>query len=179
MREGLILSGEALTRTGYRLLAYLYAEYEWTPLRRDDDPDVIDGLVAESEDRISEELVALAAMARAADDELATLSSVRESFPAGVGTLMSGGSAEPLSPREACNKILHARKLSYRLEFTERNPLYARYYEARGLEVRGSFKNPVLVLEGVHRGASWVAEIYAVPFVIATAAPDASQWAFA
>ncbi len=179
MRESLMLSDAALVRTGYRLLAFLYAEYEWNPLRRDDDPDVIDGFASESEDRISEELVSLAAMARAADDELATLAGARESFPAGVGTLTSGGITEPLSPREACNKVLHARKFSYRLELTEQNPLYARYYQARGLEVHGNFKNPVLVLEGERRGVSWVAEINAVPFVIATAAPDAYRWRFA
>ena len=179
MREGLMLSETTLARTGYRLLAFLYAEYEWKPLHRDDEADVIDDFVAESDDRMSEELVSLAAMARAADDELATLSSLSKVFPAGVGSLTIGGTTTPLSPREACNKVLHARKFYYRLVFSEQNPLYAAYYEARGINVSGQFKDPVLVLEGEHRGVSWLAEIRAVPFVFATSAPGVHQWAFA
>ena len=178
MREGLMLSETTLARTGYRLLAFLYAEYEWKPLHRDDDADVIDDFVSESDDRMSEELVSLAAMARAADDELGTLSSLAKVFPGGVGTLTTGGATSSLSPREACNKVLHARKFYYRLEFSEQNPLYAAYYEARGVSVIGQFKDPALVLEGEHRGASWVAEIKAVPFVFATSAPGVHRWAF-
>jgi hypothetical protein len=175
-----MLSETTLAATGYRLLAFLYAEYEWKPLHRDDDADVIDDFVAESDVRMSEDLVSLAAMARAADDELATLSSLTNVFPAGVGSLTIGGTTTHLSPREACNKVLHARKFYYRLVFSEQNPLYAAYYEARGINASGrSFKDPVLVLEGEHRGASWLAEIKAVPFVFATSAPGVHQWAFA
>jgi len=179
MREGLLLSDTTLARTGYRLLALLYAEYEWEDLRRDDDPDVLDDFVAESIDRISEDLVALAAMARAADDEMGSLSLLKQVFPSGVGTLRTGGTTTLLSPRGACNKILHARKFNYRLAFSEINPLYANYYRRMGIERTGRFKSPVLILEGEHYGSTWVAEIEAVPFVIATSAPGVYSWAFA
>ena len=179
MREGLLLSEETLARTGYRLLSFLYAEYEWRPLHRDDDADVIDDFVAESDVRMAEELVSLAAMARAADDELATLSSLANVFPSGVGTLTAGEATSTLSPREACNKVLHARKFHYRLEFSDQNPLYGAYYKARGINATGQFKDPVLVLEGEHHGSLWRAEIKAVPFVFATSAPGVHQWAFA
>jgi hypothetical protein len=179
MREGLLLSDTTLARTGYRLLALLYAEYEWGDLRRDDDHDVLDEFAAESVDRISEDLVSLAAMARAADDELETLSALKGVFPAGVGTLQVGDTTKPLSPREACNKVLHARKFRYRLEFSELNPLYAKYYQRMGINRGGRFKSPVLVVEGEHHGSPWIAEIQAVPFVIATSAPGVHSWAFA
>jgi hypothetical protein len=179
MREGLLLSETTLTRTGFRLLALLFAEYEWGELRRDDDPDVLDDFTSEASDLISEDLVALAAMARAQDDELKTLTLLQKVFPHGVGTLISGNCAEALSPREACNKILHARKFRYKLDFSERNPLYERYYQRMGLERAGRFKAPVLVLEGEHHNEQWRAEVDAIPFVIAASAPGVHQWAFA
>lgn len=179
MREGLLLSETTLTRTGFRLLALLYSEYEWSELRRDNDPDVLDDFTAESSDLISEDLVALAAMSRAQDDELQTLTLLEKVFPEGVGKLHVADSVKPLTPREACNKVLHARKFRYRLEFSDRNPLYERYYQRMGLDRVGNFKNPILVLEGERNGAQWLAEVEAVPFVIATSAPAVHSWAFA
>jgi len=179
MREGLMLSDSTITRTGYRLLCSLYAEYEWNSLRRDDEHDVLDDFVAESDDRISEDLVSLAAMARASDDELETLSSLDAVFPNGVGTLTVGAEVSDLSPREACNKVLHARKFHCRLELSDTNPLYEAYYRSQGQTVRGQFKNPILVIEGDHRRVPWTAEIFAVPFIIATSGPGVHQWKFA
>lgn len=179
MREGLLLSETTITRTGFRLLALLYAEYEWGDLRRDDEHDVLDDFTAESSDLISEDLVALAAMARAQDDELKTLSLLRDTFPAGVGTLRFEHQVISLTPREACNKVLHARKFYYKLEFCERNPLYERYYQRKDIERIGKFKSPLLVLEGQRNGIPWVAEVEAVPFVIALSGPNVHAWAFA
>ena len=179
MREGLLLSGTTITRTGYRLLCLLYAEYEWGELHRDDEYDVLDDLAAESTDLISEDLVALAAMARAQDDEFKSLSLLSSTFPAGVGSLESGGQTVPLTPREACNKVLHARKFYYKLDRSETNPLYERYYQRRGITRRGAFKTPKLILEGERNGKPWRAEVEAVPFVIALAGPNVHSWAFA
>lgn len=179
MREGLLLSDTTITRTGYRLLCLLYAEYEWVQLRRDDEHDVLDDFAAESTDLISEDLVALAAMARAQDDEFQSLSLLKNTFPAGVGSLESSGKVVPLTPREACNKILHARKFYYKLELSETNPLYERYYQRLGCTRRGTFKAPRLVLEGERNGEAWRAEVEAVLFVIALAGPNVHSWAFA
>ena len=179
MREGLLLSETTLNRTGFRLLALLYAEYEWGELRRDDDPDVLDNFTAEATDLISEDLVALAAMARAQDDELQTLTLLQTVFPQGVGTLHSGRATQALTPREACNKILHARKFHYRLDFSETNPLYEHLYKRMGWRRTGRFKSPILVLEGERNREPWQAQVEAVPFIIATSAPAVHTWAFA
>lgn len=178
MREGMMLSDVTIGRTGLRLLSMLFAEYEWMPLRRDGGHDLIDEFAAESLDRISEDLVSLAAMARAADDELATLKALEKVFPQGVGTLAAKGGVVPLMPREACNKVLHAKKFYPRLDMSSENPLYWAYYKANGIDRTGAFKDPYLVLEGERHGAAWTAEVRAIPFVMATSGPGVWQWKF-
>lgn len=178
-RQVHLLSDDTLRRTGYRLLCSIYAEYEWKSLRRDDDPDVLDNFLSESDSEISELLVSLAALARAADDTLGTLSAVATVFPRGVGTLHSRGEQQPLSPREACNKILHASAIAWQFSVEERNPLYENYYRSVGAEVKGTFKCPRAVLKGDYRGQAWEATVDLVPLVIAIANWDAWKWRFA
>lgn len=173
-----LLSDDTLRGIGYRLLCSIYAEYEWKSLRRDDDPDVLDDFLADSDSEISQLLVSLAALARASDDALDTLSNVAKVFPHGVGTLRTESSEAPLSPREACNKILHAQALRWEFQSSERNPLYENYYRSRGADVKGAFKRPVMIISGELRGKAWEAALDVVPFVIAVANWDASKWNF-
>lgn len=174
-----LLSDETLKRIGYRLLCSIYAEYEWPTLRRDDDPDVLDDFLSNSDTEISELLVSLAALARASDDALETLDAVAKVFPHGVGKLQINNSEEePMSPREACNKIMHARSMEWEFARNERNPLYENFYQAAGADIKGDFKCPRAILHGSHRGSSWVAFLDVVPFIIATANWDAWKWKF-
>lgn len=178
-RQVHLLSDDTLRRTGYRLLCSLYAEYEWKSLRRDDDPDVLDNFLSESDSEISELLVSLAALARASDDALDTLSAVGKVFPQGVGRLRTQGEQQPLSPREACNKVLHATAIAWEFAVEERNPLYEHYYRSVGVDVKATFKCPRAVLNGEYRGHAWEATVDLVPFVVAVANWDAWQWRFA
>jgi hypothetical protein len=173
-----LLSDDTLRRIGYRLLCSVYAEYEWKALRRDDDPDVLDDFLADSDSEISQLLVSVAALARASDDALDTLSHVAKVFPQGVGTLRTDSGEVPLSPREACNKILHAQALRWDFSVGERNPLYENYYRSRGADVKGAFKHPMMIVSGELRGKSWEAALDVVPFVIAVANWDAWKWKF-
>ena len=174
-----LLSDDTLRRTGYRLLCSIYAEYEWNSLRRDDDPDVLDNFLSESDSEIAEHLVSLAALARAADDSLDTLSAVGKVLPNGVGMLRSRGEQQPLSPRDACNKILHAASIAWQFPVEERNPLYDNYYRSIGVDVKGAFKCPRAILKGDYRGQAWEAIVELVPVVIAVANWEAWQWNFA
>jgi hypothetical protein len=88
----------------------LFASYDYAELRRDDDPDPMDDFQQFEDEDISEWLLTLAAIARVTDDELGTLKNVEKNFPDGVGTLEEGGQETRLSIREACNKIIHAKK---------------------------------------------------------------------
>jgi hypothetical protein len=53
-----MLSDDRLKTVGYRLMCCVFAEYEWSNLRRDSDPDVLDDFLANSDSEISELLVA-------------------------------------------------------------------------------------------------------------------------
>lgn len=177
-RQVHLLSDDTLRRTGYRLLCSVYGEYEWRSLRRDDDPDILDSFLAEADSEISELLVSLAALARAADDSLNTLDTVANSFPNGVGLLRTHAAQQPLSPRQACNKILHATAIAWELSINDRNPLYEDYYRSVGADVKGTYKSPRAILEGEHHGQNWSAKVEMVPFVIAVSNWDAYQWRF-
>ena len=176
---GHVISDTTRRRIGYQLLCAVYAEYEWRTLRRDDDPDVLDELLVDSGTDITESLVALASLARAADDATEILTYVGMEFPHGVGVLRSGGKEQPLTPREACNKVMHARTMRWDLATSETNPLYERYYQRHGWAVRGSFKAPRFLFSGERGGQAWEADLEVVPFIIATACADAWQWKFA
>ncbi|MBI2182507.1 MAG: hypothetical protein HYU31_17025 [Deltaproteobacteria bacterium] len=174
-----LLSDDTLKRLGYRLLCSVYAEYEWRGLRRDSDPDVLDSFLARADEEISELLVSLSALARAADDELGTLTQLEKVFPNGVGTVDVDGHSKPLSPREACNKIIHAKSLDWDFPIEERNPIYNDYYVSQGLDVKGSFRNPKAILSGVHGRVPWRCTISIVPFVVAVSNWDVGHWRFA
>jgi len=173
-----VLSDDTLKRIGYRLLCSVYAEYEWPNLRRDSDPDVLDSFLEHSDEEISELLVSLAALARAADDALDTLAQLEKTFPQGVGTLLINDTKTVLSLRQACNKIIHAKTSRWDFAVEERNPLYDAYFKAQGMDVRGSYKNPKAIISGEDRGGTWEATLFVVPFVIAVANWDAWQWRF-
>jgi hypothetical protein len=95
-----------------------------------------------------------------------------------VGVLRSGGTEEPLTPREACNKVMHATSMKWDLATSSTNPLYERYYARQGHEVRGSYKAPVFKFQGEYRNRPWEADVEMVPFIIAVSC-EAWKWKFA
>jgi hypothetical protein len=180
MRTGHLTTDTSLIKTGHRLLSCLFASYDYAVLRRDDDPDPMDNFQQFEDEEISEWLLTLAAIARVTDDELGTLKNVEKNFPDGVGTLEEGGQESPLSIREACNKIIHAKKVQYEFGWTEENPIWGRWFRAQGYDVKGKYKAPALLLEGTRQnGLTWKARVELVPFVIATAMWDMWKWKLA
>jgi hypothetical protein len=122
--------------------------------------------------------VSLASLARVTDDARDTLGAAATVFPHGIGVLTTRGSEQPLTPREACNKILHSESLRWHFETQTHNPLYDNYYRAVGLNIQGSFKAPRAVLTGRHRREEWGANLFVVPFVIAVANWNVTEWRF-
>ena len=122
-------------------------------------------------------MLKLSALARANDDALNTLDQSGKAFPDGIGTLTSNGKTVPLSPREACNKIIHARKMSFDLSRSDKNPIWEEWYASQGHSVRGDFKVPALLLEGEHfKTGPWEVRLELIPFVYAVALPHVWQW---
>lgn len=168
---GHFISDDRLIRLGYQLLCALFAAYDFQDLYRDEyplhDPDPLDDLRSLEDTDFSENLVMLSALARANDDERQTLSAVEKALPNGVGTLEETGTTKPLTPREACNKIIHAKTISYGLAWSEEHPIWNRFYVSQGAKVRGKYKNPRITLTGAAQsGREWKAEINAINFLL-------------
>jgi len=172
-----LISDAQLIKAGHRVLCIAFAAYEWDALRRDDDPDPLDGLLEFEDEELSEELLKLSALARANDDASNILDQSGETFPGGVGVVISSDKTSPLSPREACNKLIHARKMKWDLARSIKHPIWETWYESRGYSVRGDFKTPALLLEGEHfKTGPWKARLELVPFVYAVALTDVTRW---
>ena len=177
LRSPHTISDATLVRAGHRVLCIAYALYEWESLRRDSDPDPLDDLLQFEDEDLSESLLSLASLARAADDERRTLDVTAKEFPNGVGMLTSRGKVIPLAPREACNKVIHAASLAVDLALTDRNQIWDRWYRSQGQDIEAEYKAPALLLEGDHfRDGPWSARLELVPFVYATALSLNWKW---
>jgi len=170
---GHFISDDRLIRLGHQLLCALLAAYDFPDLYRDrgdyphHDPDPLDDLRSLEDSDFSENLVMLSALARANDDERQTLEAVEKVLPNGVGTLEENGTNKPLTPREACNKIIHAKTISYQLDWSEEHPVWNKFYERQRAVVKGKFKNPRITATGTTQsGREWKAEINAINFLL-------------
>jgi hypothetical protein len=181
MRNAHSISGTTTIRTGYRLLSFLFAAYDFPIFTRDNDPDPLDTLLQYQDEELSENLIKLAAIARACDDELHILAGIEPNFPNGVGFLMHDGVAEqPLTIREACNKIIHAKVVNYDFAWSDENPIWGAWYRAHGYEVERRYKAPALQLEGMRQNREkWSARVELVPFIYATSMWDMWKWKLA
>jgi hypothetical protein len=176
-RTGHTISNATLIKAGHRVLCIAFSLYEWDGLRRDSDPDPLDDLLQFEDEDLSESLLSLSALARAIDDELNTLDITAKAFPDGVGTLTSKGARSPLTPREACNKVIHASKIGVDLASVVRNPIWERWYRSQGHDVVAKFKAPAMLLEGTHfRDGPWTARLELLPFVFAVALSQDWRW---
>ena len=121
----------------------------------------------------------LAALARAADDELKTLTPVDKAFSHGAGWLERGNGRERLSFREACNKILHAKRVEWELLKSDESPLYKHFYNRLGfVGPKTEYKAPALRLWGEQNGRAWEAQVDVIPFVVCVSDWQAAQYRF-
>lgn len=178
MRTAHSITESMTIKAGYRLICFLFAAYDFPTFLRDDDPDPLDDFLQYSDDEITENLITLAATARAHDDELGALKKIESNFPKGMGWMMvEGENSKTLTIREACNKIIHAKVVNYDLAWAEENPIWGQWFENRGYEVRNQYKAPALKLEGkLVNGKIWSARVELVPFVLATSSWNIGKW---
>ena len=87
------------------------------------DPDPLDELRQFEDADYSENLVMLSSLARANDDERGTLKNLEKNFPDGVGNLAENGKTIALTPREACNKVIHANTIRFDLNWSKEHPI--------------------------------------------------------
>lgn len=174
---GQYISDERVTRLGHQLLCVLLAAYDFPNLYRGDgDPDPLDDLRSLEDSDLSEQLVMLAALARANDDEQKTLSAVNKVLPDGVGAVEQNGTTKMLTPREACNKIIHAKKISFEPDWTEEHPIWHRFNKRQNAEMKGKYKNPRITVTGTSQnGQNWKAEINAINFLLSVST-DYWKW---
>jgi hypothetical protein len=168
---GHFISDERLIRLGHQLLCALFAAYDFPSLYREKfpyhDPDPMDDLRSLEDSDLSEQLVMLSALARANDDEHQTLSAVKKVLPDGVGTIDENGTTKVLTPREACNKIIHAKTISFEPDWSEEHPIWHRFYKRQNAEVKGKYKNPRITVTGTaQNGQGWKADINAINFLL-------------
>ena len=183
MRSGLLINNEPLIKLGHRLLCMFFAAYDFESFYRDQDkpmlrdPDPLDDFRQFEENEISEILLTLAALSRACDDEYGLLGMADGALPQGVGTLTTDKGIEPLTLREACNKIVHAQSLVYDLAKGTENPIWGKWYKNQGHTVTGDFKAPAIIIKGSRRnGKPWEARIELVPFVYGVSVENINQW---
>lgn len=181
MRTAHNITDATSIKAGYRLLCSLFSAYDFPVFYRDDDPDPLDDFLQYSDEEISQNLVTLAAITRACDDELGMLKDIEPNFPEGVGLLKPEGEKDkPLTIREACNKIIHAKVVNYDLACSEENPIWGRWYKDKGYDVKNKYKTPALQLEGKHQnGKKWEARVELVPFILAASMWDMWKWKLA
>ena len=84
-------------------------------------------------------------------------------FDQSVGELYKNGTKEPLSFREACNKIIHANKYEIRFNYSETHPLDngKNGYES----IDKPYKNPIIVTYGEYQKKHWNAELNFLKFI--------------
>ena len=185
MRTGLLINDEPLIKLGHRLLCLFFSAYDFEVFYRDldppvRDPDPLDDLRQFEENEISETLLTLAALARACDDEYGLLGTSGNAFPNGVGALTTDKGVEPLTLREACNKIVHAKSLAYDLAKGCENPIWGKWYKDQGHTVTGDFKAPAIIIKGTRQnGTDWEARLEIVPFVYGVSLENISTWKIA
>lgn len=184
MRSGLLINDEPLIKLGHKLLCLFFSAYDFEAFYRDPapyrDPDPLDDLRQFEDTEISETLLTLAALARACDDEFGLLKQGDTVFPHGVGTLTTDNGIEPLTLREACNKIVHAQSLTYDLSRGNKNPIWDKWYKDQEQSITGDFKTPAIVTKGTHQnGNYWEARIELIPFVYGVSIENISSWRLA
>ena len=168
---GHFISDEKLIRLAHQMICMMLASYDFPSLYREEysyhDSDPLDDLRQFEDSDFSGNLVMLSALARVNDDEIGTLKSLEKNFPEGVGKLTENGKVIALTPREACNKVIHANTISFELNRSKEHPIWWRYFKKQGYDVEGNYKDPLIIIEGERQnGKPWKAEINAINFLL-------------
>ena len=168
---GHFISDEKLIKLAHQMICMILASYDFPSLYREEysyhDSDPLDDLRQFEDSDFSENLVMLSALARVNDDEIGTLKSLEKNFPEGVGKLTENGKVIALTPREACNKVIHANTISFELNRSKEHPIWWRYFKKQGYDVEGNYKDPLIIIEGERQnGKPWKAEINAINFLL-------------
>ena len=168
---GHFISDEKLIKLAHQMICMMLASYDFPSLYREEysyhDSDPLDDLRQFEDSDFSENLVMLSALARVNDDEIGTLKSLEKNFPEGVGKLTENGKVIALTPREACNKVIHANTISFELNRSKEHPIWWRYFKKQGYDVEGNYKDPLIIIEGERQnGKPWKAEINAINFLL-------------
>lgn len=155
----LIIDGAAVKRDLYLLLACALSSKRYAEQTNGIDYDPLQTLRDSHEQpEISSLLLAIAARVRILDD--------RAMFPKVImamncGSLTVGASSGrkklPLALREACNKIVHARKLQLRVSYFDS-------FDATLPSPTSDHMEPILLLHGSKAGKTWRASLDLVRF---------------
>lgn len=150
-----------------RLLADVFALYEFETYEIFDDPrDTFFEIRTYVSDRMERSLVTLASLARVNDDGGAGFALHAEQRPEGVGLLKEGGQEAPLTARQACNKIIHAKFARLSTATSDAHPIYQHLLDRDFPGQTRTFLRPQLVLAGErNNGKEWVAELDVVQWV--------------
>jgi hypothetical protein len=150
-----------------RLLADIYALYEFETYQIfSDQRDTFYELFSYVADRTERSLLTLAGLARANDDGGAGLRYYAKERTEGVGVLNEGKKRSPLSVREGCNKIIHAKKARFHLDRSESHPIYQRHLDRDFPDMRKTYLRPQLLLAGEHaNGRRWEATLDIVQWI--------------
>lgn len=150
-----------------RLLADVYALYEFDTYEIfEDERDTFYELHSYIAERTERSLLTLAGLARVNDDGGAGLKHHKGKRPDGVGLLIEGTEKTPLSAREACNKIIHARAAKFRLDRLESHPIYQNHLDKDFPDLKRTYLRPQLLLAGERvNGEKWEATLDLVQWV--------------
>lgn len=162
-RDGFFFDMQAFRLDLYRLLCGFFSSGEFARLSRAPATEPLAELAAEyQESEITRLLVSVAATIRVIQDR--DQSAIKQ-LAAHCGYLMpdlkSSKMKEPLTIREACNKIIHATRFNFdvkALPMTE-----------RGLPNPTHTLRPLLHLYGKQRSTEWKAELNILQFTMANA----------
>jgi hypothetical protein len=172
-QQALYIHEETLQHHAYILLCQLLSMHEIEKLAYYPGcNDAVETLLAVGDPELNRNIMSLAALARANDDGRGGLKTHFEQNPSGVGTLTKNGQSEPLSPREACNKIIHNTTVQLTFEVTAEHPLYADAYRRNNVEDHKDYRAPYLEITGKGQGEGgkpWSARVDLIKWIFAAA----------
>lgn len=161
-----LASNSKIREHAFMLLSALYGEDELSKLTPPDGShEGFTELAALGGEIFENNMVALAAMARANDEGFNTLAVHAERNPKGVGLLSEKGKTVALSAREACNKIIHATDASIEWRTLKEHPLYQEIYNGKYGKYQQEHRLPFLHVKGYRFDREWQAEINLVLWV--------------
>lgn len=172
--QGFFIHDETLKLKGYVLLSQLLAMNEFDKLAYSfDAPDAVNELIECGDQELQKNIMSFAALSRANDDVRGGLTTHFEKHPKGVGTLtIADQAATALSPREACNKIIHNETVKLEFEVTTVHPLYADAYAINGIDDDLEYRVPFLSISGQAQGKNgkkWEAKVNMIQWIFAVA----------